>query len=191
MTDAPRLPPLQPDDWTDDQRAVLEPFAAGGDVLNIFATLAHHPKLLKRWLVFGNHVMLRSTLPARDRELLILRTGWRCQAEYEFGQHAAIGRHAGLTDDEIVRVTRGPDDPGWTDDDTLLLTAVDELVDDQRLSDATWDALGERYDVEQVLDLIFTVGQYVLVSMALNTLGVQREAGVEGFPAPPEPGRAG
>lgn len=182
MTDTPRLPPLRPDEWTDDQRAVLEPFAAQGEVLNIFATLAHHPKLLKRWLVFGNHVMLRNSLPPRERELVILRTGWRCRSEYEFGQHAAIGRDAGLTDDEIVAVTRGPDDPTWSDTDALLLRAVDELVDDHRLSDATWDALARHHDVEQLLDLIFTVGQYVLVSMALNSLGVQREPGVEGFP---------
>ena len=53
--------------------------------LNIFATLAHHPKLLKRWLVFGNHVLAKSTLPARDRELLILRTGWRCRRAVRVG----------------------------------------------------------------------------------------------------------
>jgi alkylhydroperoxidase family enzyme len=183
MSDTPRLPPLRPDEWNDDQRQLLEPFVQDGEVLNIFATLAHHPKLLKRWLVFGGHVMVASTLPPRDRELLILRTGWRCQAEYEFGQHAVIGREAGLTDDEIVAVTRGPDDPAWSDDDALLLTAADELVDDHRLSDATWAALDARYDTQQVLDLIFTVGQYSLVSMALNSLGVQIEDGLEGFPA--------
>jgi alkylhydroperoxidase family enzyme len=182
MTDQPRVPPLRRDEWDDDQRAVLEPFLDDGEVLNIFATLARHPKLLKRWLVFGGHVMVASTLPARERELLILRTGWRCQAEYEFGQHAAIGRQAGVTDDEIVAVTRGPDDPSWSDDDARLLTAVDELVDDHRLSDATWAALSERFDVQQMLDLVFTVGQYTLVSMALNSLGVEREPGVEGFP---------
>jgi 4-carboxymuconolactone decarboxylase len=184
MTDTPRLAPLTPEEWSDDQRQLLEPFADDGEVLNIFATLAHHPKLLKRWLVFGGHIMVASTLPPRDRELLILRTGWRCQSPYEFGQHAVIGRQAGLTDEEIAAVTRGPDDPTWSDDDARLLTAADELVDDHRLSDATWTGLNERYDTPQVLDLIFTVGQYTLVSMALNSLGVQIEEGLEGFPDP-------
>ena len=77
----PRLEPLARDEWDDETRALL-----GDDrTINIFATLAHHPKLMKRWLVFGNHVLAKSTLPPRDRELLILRTGWNCRASYEWG----------------------------------------------------------------------------------------------------------
>ena len=78
----------------------------------MFATFAHHPKLMKRWLVFGNHVLAKSTLPARDRELLVLRTGWNCRAPYEWAQHVAIARAIGITDDEIARVAEGPDADG-------------------------------------------------------------------------------
>src|SRR5690606_20136581 len=96
----PRLDPLA-DDEIDDETRTLVP--AGS--LNIFRTLARHPKLLKRWLVFGNHVLAKSTLPERERELAILRVGWRCGAEYEFGQHTVIARRCGITDDEIVALT--------------------------------------------------------------------------------------
>ncbi len=152
--------------------------------LNIFGTLARHPKLLKRWLVFGNHVLAKSTLGARDRELLILRTGWRCRSPYEWGQHVVIARAAGVTDEEIVRVSEGPDAPGWSPDDATLLRAADELHDDQSLSDATYAALKTRYDEQQLLDIVFTVGQYHLVSMALNTFRVQRDDGAKGVPVP-------
>jgi alkylhydroperoxidase family enzyme len=175
----PRLAPTTPDDWDDETRALVE--SLGG--LNIFTTLAHHPKLLKRWLVFGGHVLAKSTLPARERELLILRVGWRCGSPYEFGQHTVIGRRDGLTDDEIRRITEGPGAPGWSADDATLLRAVDDLVDDHRLGDATWGALTEKYDTQQVMDLVFAVGQYVLTCMALNSFGVQIDDGVPGFPA--------
>jgi alkylhydroperoxidase family enzyme len=141
-----------------------------------------HPGLLKRWLVFGTHVLVKSTLPARERELLILRVGWRRRCEYEFGQHVAIGRTAGLSDAEIERVTQGPDAPGWSELERALLRAADELVDDAFLSDQTWRALAAHYDTRQLIDLVFTVGQYDLVSMALNTLGVQLDEGVPRFP---------
>ena len=150
---------------------------------NIFRTLAHHPKLLKRWLVFGAHVLSKNSLPERERELAILRTGARCGAEYEFGQHTVIGRAAGVTDDEIVALTRPLDQHEWNDADRALLTAVDELHDDQCLTDDTWNTLVRRWEHQQVLDLIFTVGQYTLVSMALNSLGVQLDEGVPGWPA--------
>jgi alkylhydroperoxidase family enzyme len=153
-----------------------------GHTLNIFTTFAHHPKLLKRWLVFGNHVLMKSTLSARDRELLILRTAWNCVADYEWGQHVTIARDAGLSDAEIGRVAVA-DTGGWDPGDAALLRAADELHADARIGDTTWTALADRYDTQQLFDLIFTVGQYHLVAFALNSLRVQREPGVPGLPA--------
>jgi 4-carboxymuconolactone decarboxylase len=174
----PRVEPLAPEEMDPDTRARF----GDGPLLNIFRTLAHHPKLLKRWLVFGNHVLAKSSLPVRERELVILRVGWRCRAEYEFGQHTLIARQSGLSDAEIERVTLGPDAPGWSELDRLLLRATDELLDDAFVSDASWQALSAHYSTEQLIDLVFLVGQYNLVSMALNSLGVQLDAGVPGFP---------
>ena len=176
----PRLKPLPREQWDDETRALL-----GDDrTLNIFATLAHHPKLMKRWLVFGSHVLAKNTLSARDRELLILRTGWNCRAPYEWGQHVAIARENGITDDEITRITKGPDTDGWEARDALLVRAADELHLDQTLSDATYGALAQHYDERELIDVVFTVGQYHLVSMALNAFGVQRDDGVTGVPIP-------
>jgi 4-carboxymuconolactone decarboxylase len=175
----PRLKPLPRDQWDDETKALL-----GDSALNIFATFAHHPKLMKRWLVFGNHVLAKSTLPARDRELIVLRTGWNCRAPYEWGQHVVIARSIGITDEEITRISVGPDADGWPEADAVLLRAADELHDEQTLTDATYNALAQRYDVQQQLDLVFTVGQYHLVSMALNAFRVDREDDVTGVPIP-------
>ena len=177
-----RVEPLPESEWTAEIREILPRGLGRGRVLNIFTTLARHPKLLKRWLVFGNHVLFKSTLPPREREMAILRIGWLCGSEYEWGQHTVIGRDAGLNDEEIRRVSRGADAPGWTASEAILLRAVDELHEDSMIEDSTFSALSEHYNLQQILDLIFAVGQYTLVSMALNTLGVQLDEGIEGFP---------
>ena len=153
-----------------------------GRIINIFTTLARHEKLLKRWLVFARHILGKSSLPVREREILILRIGWLCQAEYEWGQHVKIGREDGLTDEDIQGIIDGPDSERWNKFDATLLRAVDELYYDSFISDPTWKILTEKYNIQQLLDLVFTVGQYNLVSMALNTLGIQLEEGTEGFP---------
>ncbi|HMZ22399.1 MAG TPA: carboxymuconolactone decarboxylase family protein, partial [Blastocatellia bacterium] len=167
----PRLKPLTDEQLDDDARRILDRARMSGRVLNIFRTLARHPKLLERWMVFGTHILNKSTLPPRERELAILRIGWLCRSEYEWGQHVLIGRQAGLTDEEIARVKTGADAAGWSKSETALLRAVDELHAEAFISDATWQSLSARFSTQQLLDLIFTVGQYNLVAMALNTLG--------------------
>ena len=177
----PRIAPVPASEWDDETREILENMRRDGRVYNIFATLAHHPQLLRRWLVFGGHVLSKSTLPARDREIAILRMGWLCRAEYEWGHHVAIGKQVGLTDEDIARIASGPDAAGLDPFESSLLRAVDELHSDAFISDETWKALTDRYNTQQVLDLIFTAGQYTLVSMALNSVGIQLDEGFQGF----------
>lgn len=184
--DPPRLPVIT----TSDDPRLEELFAKGllgpdGSVLNIFGTLANHPDMMRRWLVFASHVLAKNTLSPRDRELLILRTGWNCRSRYEWGQHVLIARECGISDDEIDRVAEGPDAPGWSDYDRALLAAADELHRESSLSDATWSALSQRCSTEQMLDVIATVGNYHLVAMFLNSTRVALDAGVPDVAMPP------
>lgn len=178
----PRLQPLTVDTAEGESKAQLERAEArGGPVLNITRTLAHYPELSSAWGRFARHVLGESSLPERERELIILRMGWNCQSGYEFGQHRRIGQQAGLSLEEVERVKEGPDHEAWTPHDAALLRAADELHADAFLSDETWNKLAEQYDTKQMMDVVFAAGQYNLVSMALNTLGVQLEPGTPGL----------
>ncbi len=179
----PRLAPLAESEWTQRQANFLNPLKGKtGKVINVFATLARHPKLVEDYSPFIWYILREQTLPDREREILILRIGWLCQAEYEFGQHTITGKRAGLTEEEILRITKGPDDPGWSEIEAALIHAADELYQDAIISDATWKILSEHYDEKQLMDVVFTVGQYNMVSWMLNSFGVQLDEGVPGFP---------
>ncbi len=181
----PRIKPLAESEWNAEQQKLLNPQKAAhpsGRVVNINATLANHIKLAERWFPWSTYIFAESTLPPREREILILRIGWLCRSEYEFGQHTLFGKLAGLTEGEIRRVTEGPKAPGWDAFDVTLLQAVDELHADAFITDTTWNALAKRYNKQQLIDLVATVGQYNLISMLLNSLGVQLDEGVPGFP---------
>jgi alkylhydroperoxidase family enzyme len=189
---APRIQPVSLEDADPETRELLEALSTFREddvsILNVFGTLARHPKMMKRWLVFANHVLLKSTISGRDRELAILRTGWRCNSPYEWGQHVVIGRRENITDDEIAMIAEGPDAAGWSEHDAAILRACDELHDAATISDATWETLTQRYDEQQCVDLVFAIGQYHLVSFALNAFGVERDDGLADgevpFPAP-------
>ncbi len=173
--DKPRVEPLPEDQWSEEAAKIMAPMMADGRDYNIFKTLAHHPELFRRWLVFANHILGKSTLALRERELIILRIGYLCQSGYEWSQHVEIARAGGMSDDEIRLSKTGPDTPGISALDKALLQATDELHSDAFVSDATYASLAEHLDTQQLMDVVFTVGQYNLVSMALNTLGVQRD----------------
>jgi len=154
-----------------------------GRPLNIFGTLGKHPKLLKRFNLLGGFLLNKGQVPARERELVILRVGANARAEYEFGQHTVIGRDCGLTDDEIVALTREPDAHPWSDADRALIALADDLHADDCVTEATWSALATRWDDAQLVELLIVAGFYRLVSGFLNSTGVQLDDGIPGFPA--------
>lgn len=172
----PRLAPLGPENRTEAQKAML---ASRADY-NIYKTLAHHPDLYARWSPLGQFLLNGSSLPPRDREIVMLRMGWLCQSEYEWSQHARIAKSsAGMTNAEVHRIAEGPNAQGWSEFERTLLRMVDELRYDTMISDATWQALRTKYSEQQIMESLFTASQYQLVSMALNSLGVQLDPELE------------
>lgn len=144
--------------------------------------MANYSKLYNRWRVFGNHVLYKSSLPIREKEILILRTGWLCNSKYEWAQHSLIAKRFGLSEEEILKIKEGPDAEGWNTLESTLLRAADELYIDSFISDSTWKELAKTYNLQQLMDVVFTVGQYSLTAMALNSLGIQLEEGMKDFP---------
>jgi 4-carboxymuconolactone decarboxylase len=175
---APRIAALADADFTQDQQAIVAPMAASGrPVLNIFRTLANAPAALRGFLGWGEYVLSKKNdLPAREREIVILRIGYLCRSGYEWTQHVPIGVRAGLTEDEVSRIKAGAG-AGWGAADAALIAAADELHRDQFITDAGWAALKAHFSDKQCMDVVFTAGQYTQVCMMLNSFGVQLDAG--------------
>ncbi|MEE8129794.1 MAG: carboxymuconolactone decarboxylase family protein [Vicinamibacterales bacterium] len=180
----PRIPRVEKP-WTDAERELLAPRERNGQVIGVWSTCAKSPDLCRAWLGLTDYLLSDSTLPVRDRELLILRIAWLTHGAYEWAAHVGLARRVGLSEADVRRILDGPDVPGWTAWDRTLLRAVDELHADALVSDETWAQLAQRYDQRQLMEAIFTVGQYNLVAMWVNSLGVQFEPGFEGFPVGP------
>ena len=168
----PRLAPIEQDLWNDEQKELLGKQAIRGNVPNILKTLIHHEKLARRWLVFAAHILSKSSLTPRDREIAILRTGWLAGSRYEWGQHVLIGQDAGLSMEEITSIKDGSQTGAWSRHERYILKACEELHEKVVLTDETWNGLAETLNSRQMLDLIFTIGQYRMLAGALNSVGV-------------------
>lgn len=175
----PRIAPLDLDRLSPAQATALAPVAANQPrVLNIFRTLAHAPEALAAFLAWGSYVLSKqNSLPAREREIVVLRIGWLCRSGYEWTQHVPIGQRAGLTGAEIAALKQNANAHAWNAADAALIAACDDLHAHQFISDANWTALKKHFSERQCMDLVFTAGQYTQVSMMLNTFGVPVDDG--------------
>ena len=178
-----RIAPVPPTGNAPDIQELLDFGSEGtGGATNVFLTLARNPELFRRWLPMAAEFYTDTSLVPRQRELLILRTAWRCQSDYEWGQHVRMGRAAGLTDEEIAALTGPLDARAWSPADEALLRAVDELVDDHTVAPSTWAVLARHYDEPHLIEAVMVVGTYIGLAGFLNAVGVEREAGVSGLP---------
>ena len=171
---APRVAPLTDAECTPAQLDLLTKARGHLASVNVLDTLVRHPDLVRRWMPFFVHVLHKSGLSARDREILILRTGRLCGAEYEWSQHVPFAERAGMSADEIRGLAEGAEAAVWREaHDRNLIRAADQLHRYTMIDDDVWQALAERYNTQQLMDMVFTVGQYRIVSTALNVLCVQ------------------
>ena len=179
---APRIDYAPPTGHDAEVQELMDLAAAGtGGAQNIFLMFANHPGLFRRFMPFGGKLLAGGKLPPRERELAILRTAVRCDCVYEWGQHVRIGRSSGVAEDDFGRLLAGPDADGWREADAHLLRAVDQLVADHDIDQATWDGLAATYDDKQMLELTILVGNYAMLAGLINATGVEPEDGLPTF----------
>jgi 4-carboxymuconolactone decarboxylase len=183
MTDTsrPRIPPLPRNEWTDPAREVFsfwgEPDSWNqGSKTNVMMVMAQHPDLGKVYNSWGKHILMNNSLAVRQLELIVLRVAWRVQSTYEWDNHVGYALNAGIELDEIAACKGELGMAQWEEQDRAILKSVDDLIDDGRISDESWALLGRHYDRKQQMDLVFTVGHYVMTAWALASFDVGLES---------------
>jgi len=173
----PRLAPLDTAKFTDEQAELAGGRDSARAQLNIVKLLVQNPPLYRNWMQFAMYLISSSSLTPRDRELIILHTAALCGGKYDIAQHRLIAQRAGLSIADIETATS--DGSGLSEFERTLLKAVAELVRDHRVSDTTYAQLSKDYSPQQLLDLVFTVGNYNLMCMTTSTFDVQIEPNIE------------
>jgi alkylhydroperoxidase family enzyme len=157
-----------------DDVAALLPMTAqpGREPARTMVMLGRQPDLLSPFLGWAAALALNGVLSHRDHELLALRVAWRCGSEFEWAEHVEYALAAGLDGTAIAAVAEASPS-SWSARDVALLTAADELVADADVTDATWRELAAHYDEPSLVEILFVVGQYAMLSMLANATGIE------------------
>jgi alkylhydroperoxidase family enzyme len=145
-------------------------YASLDEMPDFVPTMLHNPAMLRCLTDTGVQFLVHGTLPPRDRELAVLRIAWTVGAPYEWGEHVSVSRGLGVEPADVERVIAGPEVDGWNALEQALLRAVDELLADAMISDATWATLAGVYSEAQLIELPLLVGQYQAVAYLQNAL---------------------
>ncbi len=166
-----RLPPPDPSALPSETADLLAlaSDADGRPILTI-GVLAHNPALVGPFLGWAAALVLQGTLSKRDHELLALRIAMDCASDFEWDEHAGYAARAGLTAAEIARVRVGAGADGWDEHDRALLRAADELHADSTISGSTWEALAADHPADELVEILYVVGQYTMLSMVANVV---------------------
>lgn len=182
-----RIEPLRPEEFDEEATAMVVAVRGSLDVHSmaqipeVFGVMLKHPGLFRCQMEMSVQLLGRGELSRRERELAIMRCGWRCRAPYEWGQHVEIAKRYGVASEDIERVTHGPEAEGWSDHERAILAAVDELLDDQYISDPTWDVLAASWSERQLLEFPMLIGIYYMTALQQNALRVRLANGNRGL----------
>jgi alkylhydroperoxidase family enzyme len=185
VENGPRYAPLRLDEVTPEGQEQVDAIRAAFNIPDdrpfpdVSLITLRHPGMFKAQMVLGIELAAKGTIPARERELAILRLALLARAPFEWCEHVDIGKAFGVTPEEIERVIEGSSTAGWTEHEAALLRAVEELVADHCMSDATWDTLAKTYDEKQMLEVPMLVGSYLMTALQQNTLKIQPKAGFD------------
>lgn len=190
----PRIPPLERASVAEEVQAATRHLRGGvvgrpeplplEAIPEIMFTMCRWPDLWQKYMDLSIQIQgTASVLPVRDRKLAILRTGWLCQAPYEFGEHVKQSKRAGLTSEEIERIVIGSSAPEWNGHERAILRAAEELHEHTMVSDETWAQLARQLSDHQLVELLILIGQFAATAYFQNSLRLRLEAGNEGLMA--------
>ncbi len=180
----PRVAPIET--ITDELRELTLPppgYGTPGEMTMVYRIMLNNPEMVRSSKPIGNFFIVEGSLPARDRELMILRVAWLAKSPYEWGEHVKIAKATGVANHEIEDIVRGSAAPAWSEHNRALLRAVEELHADAMISDASWDVLKTAYDRRQLVEVPMLIGQYFATAYWLNAMRIPLRDGNAGLAA--------
>ncbi len=144
--------------------------------MNIFRMMAHAETVMPRFVRMGNALLGKTELDPQLREMAIVRVGHLSQATYELHQHNALCRKLGMPEDKIEALAGKADAPVFSKLERMVLEFADTVVRDVRAPDAMFEALRKELGERQMVELVLTIGYYMMTCRFLENFGVDIEA---------------
>jgi alkylhydroperoxidase family enzyme len=175
----PRIAPMAREDAPPEVAALYDLMEKKGNPPpNMHLTFGKNAALYTKWLPFATYVIPASSLAPRDRQILILRCAYNWRCGYAWAQHVRISKRLAALGDVEIAALEGSGGHEWSSKEAALIRACDDSAATAKIGGETWAALAQAFTESELLDVVFTIGQYALISLALNSLQVRLDDGL-------------
>ena len=144
-----------------------------GRISTLYRVLLNSAPLARGWEALFTAIRNRASLPARLRELAILRIAGLNGARYEFDAHVPHAQKAGVSDEAIAALGNGIVSDTLMPLDRLVLELTDAMTRDIEVPDALFERVREHFDAEKLVELVATIAAYNMVSRFLVALRIE------------------
>ena len=167
---SPRIAPVAP--GTRPELAELEARIRGarGRVSPLYQVLLNSPALASGWEHLFTVIRQQSSVPARLRELVILRIAVLNGADYEFQAHVPHALQAGVAQEAIDALKKNA--AVLQGVDKLVIRYTDALTRELNAPDELFDELRKHFDDKTLVELTATIAGYNMVSRFLIAMRI-------------------
>ncbi len=150
-----------------------------GSVRGPYGVLLHSPDLAARVAHTGAFVRFNLDLPESLKETVIITTAREIKSQYEFAAHARLARQAGVSEETISAIAKGTAPAGMSGEAALLVTYTKELLQNHKISDATYNAVKDKYGTGKTIEITALIGHYLLVGQILAAVDIDLPEGAK------------
>ena len=163
----------------EDQQYSDQIVGSRGSIRGPYGVLLHSPKLAARVAHTGTYVRFDCDIPNGLKEVVIITTAREIESQYEFAAHAKLARESDVSEDTISAIAQGTAPDGLSGDEAILVRYTKELLQNHKISDATFNAVQDRFGVQGTVDITGLIGHYLLVGQILAAFDVELAPGVK------------
>ncbi|HZA22660.1 MAG TPA: carboxymuconolactone decarboxylase family protein [Dehalococcoidia bacterium] len=150
-----------------------------GSVRGPYGVLMHSPDLAARVAHTGSYVRFDLDLLESLKETVIITAAREIKNQYEFAAHARLARQHGVPEETIQAIARGTAPEGLPPDAVLLVKYAKELLQNHKVSDATFNAVKDKYGIPKTVEITALIGHYLLVGQILTAFEVDLPEGAK------------
>lgn len=167
-----RIPLVSREAIAEEEKGTYDTFTqsrGGQPTLGPYSLIAHMPEMAQRLEALRTYLRTEESLPQKLQELVMITVAREMGCAFIWYAHAAAAREAGVRDEIVDGIRERKELIGLDADEQVAVDFARELLQDRKVSEATFNAATTCYGQRGTMTLTNLVACYAVLAYNMNT----------------------